>query len=121
MVYIVIMLSFILGLIGIYFGIWTFKKYTKIIHSVEPVSIHFIFQLSVWMGISGCFSFFALIAILGTIFEKKTDWSFHSILGLIGISIIFGIIGFFGSLYQIYTTVKYRNLLLDKKIIKKKE
>ena len=73
------------------------------------------------MGVSGCFCFFALITVSGIIVERKSDFSLQGIFGLLGVSIVLGIIGFLGSLYQIYTTVKYRDFLLDKKIIKKKD
>jgi hypothetical protein len=119
--YIVIALSLVLALLGVYIGLFTFRKYTNLVHSVEPVSIPYIVKLAAWMGVSGCFSFFALIAILGAIAEKESSWSLQSILGLLGVSIAFGVIGFFGSLYQIYTTVKYRDFLINKKVIKKKE
>ena len=73
------------------------------------------------MGIAGCFSFFALIIFFGMFFERKLDWTPQSILGLLGISLAFGAIGFIGSLYQIYTTVKFRDLLIKKKHISKKD
>ena len=88
---------------------------------MEQVSFLSVFKLATLMGISGCFSFFALLAILGTIVERKSDWTSQDIFGLLGISLAFGVIGFLGSLYQIYTTVKYRDLLIQKKIIKKKD
>ena len=57
--------------------------------------------------------------LLGTIIEKKLNWPFHEVVGLLVISVIVGAIVFFGSTYQIYTTIKYRDLLINKKIIKK--
>jgi hypothetical protein len=121
MTYLITIFSLVLGVVGICIGIYTFRKYTNIVHSLEPVSFIYILKLSALMGTSGCFIFFALIALLGKIAERGSNWSLKGILGLLSISLVFGLLGFLGSLYQIYTTVKYRDLLIDKKIIKKKD
>jgi len=109
----------VLGVTGLVIGLYSFKQYTGIVNSVEPISIFRVLKISAWMGVSGCFTFFALITLLGTIIEKKLNWPFHEVVGLLVISVIVGAIVFFGSTYQIYTTIKYRDLLINKKIIKK--
>lgn len=121
MVYIILIVSLVFGLIGISIGLYTYRKYTFIVHSVKPVSFVSILKLAMLMGISGCFSFFALIAFFGTILERKSDWAPQSISGLLVVSLIFGAIGSVGSLYQIYTTVKYRDLLIKGKFISKED
>lgn len=120
MTYIVIMFSLVLGVIGVYVGIRAFRAYTSLVQSVEPISLPYIVKLAARMGISGGFSFFALVTISGVLVDNNSDLTLQSILALAAFSIALGLFGFLGSLYQIYTTVKYRDFLLDKKIIKKK-
>jgi hypothetical protein len=112
-------LGVILGVVGIYLGLYAFRGFTNIVHSVKPVSISYIVKLSSLWGISSCFSFFALISVFGTLTEENPNLSLQSLFALVGVSVVLGLFVFLGSLYQTYTTVKFRDLLLRKNIIKK--
>jgi hypothetical protein len=67
------------------------------------------------------FLFFALISRFGTIAGESSDWSLQGLFALTGVSIVLGLLVFLGSFYQVYTTVKFRDLLISKNIIKKKD
>lgn len=113
-----VLLFILLGVIGLGCGLYSIREYSGIIKSIKPISISHVLKLSTLIGLSSCLSFFALITLLGTIVEKKITWSSNEVLGLLVVSVIVGVVVFGGSVYQIYTTIKYRDLLVKKKILK---
>jgi hypothetical protein len=120
MAYLVMILSLVLGFTGIYIGVLSFKSYTNIVRSQDLVSKGSIIKISLQTGISASLTFFALIPMFGTIAEKKNNWSFQELFLLLCGSILLGIICLLGTMYQIYTSVKYRDLLKDNNLLREK-
>jgi len=78
-----------------------------------------VLKIALVSGIASGLIFFALVAILGTIAENKTNWSFQELLSLGVVSGAIGVVVFLGSIYRIRWTVKYRDYLIDKYKTKK--
>lgn len=116
-----LIISIALGIFGFYIGYVAFQEYTNYINNAVQVKLEKILYLSTRFAVASGLIFFALISILGTFFEKKVDWLLTEVLGLFSMAGVLCLITFIGSLYQIYTTVKYRDLLIDKRIIKPKK
>jgi len=99
------------GLSAIYSGYLGFKNYGKITITNEKVSFARILKISTQYGLAGALLIFAVAMIIG-IFDVSYQWSAKSFGSSFVISIGGGIIIFLGSLYQVYTTIKYRDLLI---------
>jgi hypothetical protein len=109
----------VFAMIGLGSGWISFRKYSNIINSVHPIPIVSVVKLSALMAVAACFVFTALITIGGSLAENKQEWNIQELFGVLAISFFVGLVVFLGSMYQIYTTIKYRDLLIKRNIIKK--
>jgi hypothetical protein len=115
----VIILSVMLGSMGFYLGYSWYRQHENIIRTADPVPMSQVLKISLMLGAAfGLFSF-ALVTIYGTFAENKTSWSFQEFLSLGIVSVAIAVIVLLGSIYQIITTVKYRDYLVDKYKAKK--
>jgi hypothetical protein len=115
----VIVLSVIFGLMGFYLGYSSYRQHGDITKTAEPVSMSQVLKIALISGFASGLVFFALVAILGTLAENKTDWTFQEFLSLGVVSAAIGVVVFLGSTYQIRWTIKYRDYLIDKYKVKK--
>ena len=114
----IITLIFLSGLGAIYFGYLGFKNYRQITVTNERVRFTRILIISIQYGLAFAMVFFAFFMIVGII-DVDHHWSAKSFVSSLTVSIVAGIITFLGSLYQVYTTSKYRGLII--KSLRKKE
>jgi hypothetical protein len=110
----ILLISLMLGSLSIYLGFVSYRKYVDITRTENSISIGKIVMLSLLFGVSSGLFFFALVSISGTVAENKTNWSIEELLGLVGISAVIAVIVLLGSVYQITTTIKYRDHLNKK-------
>lgn len=115
-----LLLFAVLFVIGILTGGFYFKKYTDIVNSISPIPFFKIVTTSVLIASSCFFIFIGLITIGISLSEDKQVWLIQELVALLVISGIVGFVVFLGSVYQIYTTIKYRDMLIRKKVIKGK-
>jgi hypothetical protein len=119
MLYLIIFISLIIGILTIYLGVSSYRQYSEITHTTDPVSLGQVILLSVKFGVAFWLFTFLLFLILGIFSEDKTRWSFAEMIGVLGLSSIVGLIVTLGSFYQIITTIKYRDHLVKKYKVKK--
>jgi hypothetical protein len=118
-VYLIIFISIVIGILIIYLGVSSCRKYSEITHNTDPVSLGQVILLSVKFGVAFWLFTLMLFLILGIFSEDKTLWLFTEIIGVLGLSSIVGLIVTLGSFYQIVTTIKYRDYLFKKYKVKK--
>jgi hypothetical protein len=104
---------FLAGITGLYIGIIGFREYTNITRTAEKVSILQIIKIAVQFGIASSLVFFATISS-ASVFDTEYVWSLQKLEGAIFVSLIPGVIVVLGGVYQIYTTVIFRDILIRK-------
>jgi len=103
---------------AVYSGYLGFKSYRKITVTSENVTFPKILRVSIQYGLASTLIFFAFVMTAG-IFDPDYQWSSRSFASSLIVSMIAGVITVLGSLYQVYTTIKYRGLI--SRILKKKD
>ena len=111
--YFSLLLMILSGIVGLYVGTVGFRGYTNITRTAEKVSILQIIKIAVHMGIASSLIFFATISFTG-LFDPGYVWNVQNFGGAIFVSLILGVIVTLGGLYQIYTTVIFRDMLIRK-------
>lgn len=101
------------GISGLYLGVVAFREYTNITRTAEKVSVLQIIKIAARFSVAGSLIFFATI-ISASVLDEKYIWSLPKIGGAICVSLIPGIVIILGGVYQIYTTVVFRDLLIRK-------
>lgn len=107
-----IIVVLILCLGGLYIGAKAFKAYRYITVSNEAVSLKELMKISAFGGASSTLLFLGIVVVMGII-DKNYIWSIQKVLGAIVVSLIPGVITTLGSMYQLYSTIKYRDALMD--------
>ena len=106
-------ITLLAGIAGLYFGTVGLRDYRNITHSAASVTFRRIMKTTAYLGIAGTLVFFALIAFL-SILDENYVWNAQKFSGAILISSILGLVITLGGLYQVYTTAKFRDLLIKK-------
>lgn len=106
------------GIGGLYLGVVGFRKYRKITATDEKVSILQIIKIAACFGGAGSLIFLGIINFASLIDEEYL-YSLQSIGNSIIICLILGFLITLGALYQIYTTVVFRDMLI--RTFKKKD
>lgn len=111
--YLTFLLIVLAGVPGLYIGVIGFREYTNITRTVEKVSVLQIIKIAVKFGIATSLIFFATISS-ASLFDSEYIWSLQNFGGPILVALILGVIVTLGGVYQIYTTVIFRDLLIRK-------
>jgi hypothetical protein len=113
MYYFVFLLVLLAGISGFYVGVVGFREYTNITRTAEKISILQIIKIAGQLGIASSLVFFATISS-ASFFDPEYVWSLQKLRGAIFASLILGVIVTLGGVYQIYTTVIFRDALIRK-------
>lgn len=111
--YLSILLMVLGGALGFYIGIAGYRKYIHITRTAERVAILQILGVAVRFGIAGSLIFFTTISFVSAR-SPEYIWSFQSLVRAFLVSFIPGIIITLGTVYQVYTTVIFRDMLIRK-------
>ena len=111
--YFAFLLMLLAGISGLYMGVVGFREYTNITRTAEKVSVLQIIKIAVQFGIAGSLVFFATISS-ASVFDPEYVWSLQKLGSAIFVSLIPGVIVTLGGVYQIYTTVIFRDILIRK-------
>ena len=111
--YVTFLLMFLAGITGLYIGVIGFREYTNITRTAEKVSVLQIIKNAAQFGIASSLVFLATISS-ASIFDPEYVWSLQKLWGAIFVSLIPGVIVTLGGMYQIYTTVIFRDILIRK-------
>ena len=111
--YINLLITLLAGIVGFYFGMVGLRDYRNITTNAEGVNLRHIMKISTYLGISSTLLFFAMIAFM-SILDLNYVWNLQRFIGALLISSGAGLVVTLGSLYQVYTTVKFRDLLIKK-------
>lgn len=107
-------ISFILLLIAV-LGVAKFlASYTKVLRSIEPVTITGILKLAMLMSVSGLFLSFSGILLGLMVIEQNYEWNFDYILSILIVSFIPAVLTFFATVHRINRSIKDRDLLNGK-------
>jgi hypothetical protein len=101
------------GISGLYLGVLGFREYRRITRIADKVSILQVIKIAAMLGISTSLVFFAIMTFGGVI-SNDYMWSLPKLGASIVVSLILGIIVTLGGMYQIYTTVVFRDVLIRK-------
>ena len=112
-VYFILLIILLAGMGGLYFGTVGFTDYRNITIGANKVTYRRILKISAYLGIASTLLFFAIITSM-SILDQKYVWDIPKIVVAIFVSSIPGLIVTIGALYQVYTTVKFRDLLIKK-------
>ena len=104
---------FLTGIIGLFIGIVGFREYTNLTRSDEKVSVLQIIKIAVEHGIASGLIFFAIISS-GSLFDPEYVWSLQNFGSALFVCLILGVIVTIGVVYQVYTTVVFRDMLIRK-------
>ncbi|HJR78514.1 MAG TPA: hypothetical protein VJ821_00490 [Anaerolineales bacterium] len=107
-----IIIVFLLCLGGIYLGGVAYREYRHITISNDTVSMKKLIGISALFGVSSTLLFLGIILMMGVV-DENYIWSIQKFLGAILVSIIPGAVVTLGSMYQIYSTIKYRDTLMS--------
>ena len=113
MYYFAFLLVLLAGISGLYVGVVGFREYTNITRTADKVSVLQIIKIAVQFGIASSLVFFATISS-ASFFDPEYVWSLQKVGGAVFVSLILGVIVTFGGVYQIYTTVIFRDILIRK-------
>jgi nucleoside recognition membrane protein YjiH len=119
-VYLILLTAFLAGISAFLVGAKGLKDYTHITYSAEKVTIKEIIKISAFLGMASMLGFFALILSV-SIVDETYAWNFQKLVSAISVSLFLGLIVTLGGLYQVYTTVKFRDLLIKRYNPKSKE
>jgi hypothetical protein len=111
--YFIFLLTVVIGILGVSFGIAGFTRYTNITRTANKVSLLQIIIPAVQSGIASSLTFLAIISSL-SLFDSEYIWDLQKIGGAIFISLTLGAFVTVGGIYQIYTTVHLRDTLIRK-------
>jgi hypothetical protein len=111
MSFILISFAILLWLISIYLGFVAYKDYRKIIISNQVVGFAQIMKISTLFVVAATLLFFGII-ITSSITDENYSWSVVKVLEAVIVSIIPGAVTMLGSIYQIFSTTKYRDILI---------
>ena len=101
------------GISGLYLGVLGFRDYRRITRTADKVSGLHVIKIAAMLGMSTSLVFFAIM-IFGGVIGKDNMWSLPKLGGSIVVSLILGIIVTLGGMYQVYTTVIFRDILVRK-------
>ena len=113
MFYLSLLVICLLGIGGLYLGVYGFNQYRSITRTVDKVSVLQVIKIAGMLGMSSSLVFFTIM-IFGGVIGKEYVWSLPKLGGSILVSLILGIIVTIGGAYQIYTTVVFRDILIRK-------
>ena len=111
--YFAFLLVLLTGISGLYVGVVGFREYTSITRTAEKVSILQIIKNAAQFEIASSLVFLATISS-ASLFDPEYVWSLQKIGGAIFLSLILGVIVTLGEVYQTYTTVVFRDMLIRK-------
>lgn len=104
---------FLVGIGGLCLGVVGFREYTNITRTAEKVSALQIIKIALLFGVSGSLILFTVMIFAG-VFDDEYIWSLQKLGNAFLVSLIPGIIIILGVVYQIYTTVVFRDMLIKK-------
>jgi hypothetical protein len=102
----------IIGLGGLYVGVVAYKAYSYITVSNDAISLKELVKISAFAGVSSTLLFLGIILVMGII-DGNYVWSIQKVFGAIVVSLIPGVITTLGSIYKVYSTIKYRDMLMN--------
>jgi hypothetical protein len=111
--YFIFLLTVVIGILGVSFGITGFTRYTNITRTANKVSLLQIIIPAVQSGIASSLIFFAIISSL-SIFDSEYIWDLQKLGGAIFISLTLGTLVTAGGINHIYKTVILRDMLIRK-------
>jgi hypothetical protein len=111
--YLILFISFLAGVGGLYLGIIGFKNYQNISMTAEKVSVMQIIKIASSFGVASTLVFFAFI-VSTSAFDEKYVWSLQKFGGAILVALIPGLLTTLGGIYQVYTTVIFRDQWIKK-------
>ena len=120
MLYFNLLVISVTGIGGLYLGMLGFRQYRNITRTADKVSILQIIKIAAVLGLSSSLVFFAIM-IFGGVIDKEYMWSLAKLGGSILVSLILGVIVTLGGMYQIYTTVILRDMLIRRYKAKDKQ
>ena len=118
--YSVLLTSVLAGISALLVGAKGLRDYSHITHCAEKVTLKEIIKISAFLGMGSMLGFFALVLSM-SIVDETYIWDFQKLINAISVSLLVGLIVTFGGLYQVYTTVKFRDLLIKRFGPKSKE
>lgn len=113
MYYFSFLIILLVGISGLYMGVVGFRQYKNITITAEKVSAFQVIKIAARFGVAGSLLFLATM-ISASVLDEKYIWSLQKIGSTIFVSLIPGIIITLGAMYQIYTTVVFRDILIRK-------
>ena len=109
----ILFITCLAGIGGLSLGVIGFKNYRNITITSEKVSVIQIIKIASFFGVASTLVFFAVILSI-SVFDEKYVWSLQRFGGAILVSLIPGLLTTLGGIYQVYTTVRFRDLLIKK-------
>jgi hypothetical protein len=108
-------LALIIGAAGVYVFRMAMPTYREVVHRIEKVPFNFVASTALLFGISGSLLYFAAFFFGISAMEAKTVWSSTEIIEIASSSIAPGFVVLLASLYQMYSTRKFRQWMMKRK------
>ncbi len=108
-------IALIVGAAGVYVFRLALLSYREIVHRVEKVPFSMVATGALLFGISGLLLYFSAFFFGIAALESKTVWSSAEILEIANASILPGFVVVLASLYQMYSTRKFRQWMMKRK------
>lgn len=110
-----IVFALVVGAAGIYLYTKTIPIYREVVHRVDKITFGMVAAAAVQFGIAGSLLFFAGYFFGVSAMESYTAWTSDEIIGIAASSILPGFVVFLASLYQMYSTRKFRQWMMRRK------
>jgi hypothetical protein len=103
------------GAAGVYVFRLALPTYREVIHRIEAVPLRLVASGALLFGIAGSLLYFAAFFFGISALEGKTAWSSAEMVGIASSSILPGFVVLLASVYQMYSTRKFRQWMMRKK------
>lgn len=110
-----LVIAFLAGAAGVYIGRLALRNYREVVHQTEKITVAMVAEDAFQFGVSGSLLFFAAYFLGISIIETYTAWSTAEVLEAARLSFFTGVVVLFTSLYQMFSTRKYRQWMMRQK------
>lgn len=100
---------------GVFVGRLALRNYRHVVHEAEKITFVMVAEDSLQFAVAGSLVFFAAYFIGVSITEAYTGWTSAEVLDAANLSVFSGVVVLFTSLYQMFSTRKYRQWMTRNK------
>lgn len=110
-----LLLALLAGAAGVFIGKLALRNYREVVHRVEKITFVMVAEDGLQFAIAGALLFFAAYFVAVSILESYIGWTASEVLEAASLALFTGVVVLLTSLYQMFSTRKYRQWMMRKK------